>query len=179
MTVLKIGVVLFVAVLLSAPVIAQEQAGGDDPWEMVRALEGVWKGDGAGFGQTSRVTHDWQFVLGGKFLRLETRSVNDGPSGEGEVHEDVGYVSWSEGDGVLRFRQFLSEGYVNSFTLDKATPPDAGFNCEPVGTDGMETFSVRMTLRFKDDDTYEMVLEMGTKGEELEACQTMRLKKVN
>ncbi len=43
----------------------------------------------------------------------------------------------------------------------------------------METLSVRMTLRFKDEKTYEMVLEMGTKGKELEACQTMQLHKVN
>jgi hypothetical protein len=45
--------------------------------------------------------------------------------------------------------------------------------------EGMETMSARMTLRFLDAETYEMVLELGTKGKELKPCQTMKLRRVN
>ncbi len=45
------------------------------------------------------------------------------------------------------------------------------------GTEGAESMSARMTLRFEDEETYEIVLELGTKGEELVPCQTMRLRK--
>ncbi len=49
---------------------------------------------------------------------------------------------------------------------------------ESEGTEGMETFSARMTLRFHDAETYEMILELGTKGKELKPCQTMKLRNV-
>jgi len=149
-----------------------------DPWATVRALEGVWEGEGVGFGQTSRATHSWEFVLDGRFLRLTTTSVTDKSDGESEIHEDVGYVSWSEGEGVLRFRQFLSEGFVNTFTLHAAVPPGSGIDFEPESTEGMAALSVGMTLRFQDDGSYEMVLAMGKKGTDLKACQTMIMRKV-
>jgi len=169
-----------VFVLLSTAAMAQDQGDGKDQWASVRVLEGVWEGNGAGFGQTSTVTHTWRFVLDGNFLQLSTKSVTDAAEdGDGEIHEDVGYVSWSEGDETLRFRQFLSEGFVNSFTIQEAAHPEVGLNFEPVSTDGMATFAVRMTLRFSGEDAYEMIMEMGTKGKELQACQSMELERVN
>lgn len=178
MNLLRIISVFYGMLIVTSFAIAQEEAVGDDPWAMVRALEGEWTGVGEGFGQSSKVTHVWRFVLGDKFLRLETKSVTEPASGSAEVHEDVGYVSRSEGDNVLLFRQFLSEGFVNTFRLEPAPAPEAGIDFEPVSTDGMENFSVRMTLRFTRDDAYEMVLAMGKKGSELKACQTMQLSRV-
>lgn len=169
---------LMVLVLATA-VIALGQTESSDPWEPVRALEGVWTGEGEGFGQTSRLTHKWEFVLDDKFLRLQTESVTTTETGEDELHQDVGYVSWSEGEGVLRFRQFLSEGFVNTFIVEKASASNPGLNFEPESTEGMDKMSVRMTLRFLDAETYEMVLELGTKGKKLTPCQTMKLRKAN
>ncbi len=39
--------------------------------------------------------------------------------------------------------------------------------------------SVRMILRLLDAETYEMVLELGTRGEDLKPCQIMKLHRVN
>jgi hypothetical protein len=64
-----------------------------DRWAPVRLLEGRWEGRGEGFGQTSEVTHEWWFVMGGTFLRLETRSVARGGDGAVEIHEDVGFMN--------------------------------------------------------------------------------------
>jgi hypothetical protein len=171
-----IGIALAVVIM---PATAQCQESTEDPWELVRGLEGAWEGEGAGFGQTSKLTHDWEFVLDGKFLRLRTQSVSSTADGDSEVHEDVGYVSWSEGEGVLRFRQFLSEGFVNVFTLSPAASPESGIDFDPENTEGMATFSVSMKLRFLDADTYEMVLAMGKKGTELKTCQTMKLRRMD
>jgi len=156
----------------------RDVVGAEDHWTPVRALEGSWEGEGEGFGQVSRLTHEWQFVLDGHFLMLKTRSVTQTESGEDEVHEDVGFVSWSQSEKLLRFRQFLSEGFVNTFRVDEVRSPQPGLNFEPEGTEGMETLSARMTLRFSDPDTYDMVLELGNKGEELKPCQNMRLRRV-
>lgn len=176
---LKISALLLAVALSATPTVAQDQGSVQDPWTMVRALEGIWEGEGAGFGQMSKVTHEWRFILDGKFLRLETKSVSNTPEGEAEVHEDVGYVSWSESENTLRFRQFLSEGFVNTFVLSEASLPDLGIDFDPENTEGMAAFSAGMTLRFTDTETYEMVLAMGPKGTELKACQTMTLHKLH
>lgn len=74
-----------VAALLVAVAAAVLPArGSDDPWQELRPLLGTWEGTGSGFGGTSAVSHEWQFVLDGKFLRLRTRSVATGEDGSEE-----------------------------------------------------------------------------------------------
>lgn len=170
----QLAIVIAFVLAASTSVAGQEQ----DPLAAVQVLEGVWQGEGEGFGQTSIVTHEWKRILGGKFWRLKTRSVSKGRNGTESVHEDVGYVSWSQDERTLRFRQFLSEGFVNTFRLEPVEKPDRGFNFEPESTEGYPKMAARLTLRFDEADGYEMILELGTKGKPLKPCQTMKLKKV-
>jgi len=170
--------VMAAVVLAAATTNAEEPLKTDDPLAPVQVLEGVWQGKSEGFGQTSTLTHEWERILDGHFMRLKTRSVSRDESGVETVHEDVGYVSYSEGEGLLRFRQFLSEGFVNTFRLESVAGPLPGFNFEPESTEGMEDLVARMTLRFTAPDAYEMVLELGSNGKPPKACQTMQLTKV-
>ena len=174
----QIIVVVAFALITATSVAAQESPQADDPLAPVQVLEGVWRGESEGFGQTSRVAHEWKRVMGGKFMRLRTHSVSKDENGAESVHEDVGYLSWSEDERILRFRQFLSEGFVNTFRLKPVEKPARGFDFEPESTEGHENMAARMTLRFDKAGGYEMVLELGTKGQPLKPCQTMKLKKV-
>ncbi|MEW6336464.1 MAG: hypothetical protein ACOY3Y_06225 [Acidobacteriota bacterium] len=170
------GIVIVVMLLVAAGAGgAADTARSDDPFAPLRVLEGVWHGEGRGFGQTSKVTHEWETVLGGRFMRLKTRSVTRGADGTESIHEDVGYVSWSEGERVLRFRQFLSEGFVNTFRITVVESPAAGLDFEPESTEGNADLVARLTLRFGRSGGYEMVLELGSKGAPLKVCQTMTL----
>lgn len=158
---------------------AEEPQKSKNPLAAFHVLEGVWKGKGEGFGQVSAVTHEWKKVLGGKFMRLTTRSISNSKEGKTVVHEDVGFISWSHDEQLPRFRQFLSEGFVNTFRLEQASKPANGFNFEPESTEGYPRMAARMTLRFDNKDGYEMILELGEKGKPLRPCQTMNLKKVS
>jgi hypothetical protein len=168
-----------IVLLIAAATPAEEPLPQADPLAPVQVLEGSWQGEGQGFGQTSSVTHLWETVLDGKFMRLTTRSVTEDDEGAKSVHEDVGYISWSEGERILRFRQFLSEGFVNTFRVETSESPSSGFNFEPESTEGAENLVARMTLRFDQEGGYEMILELGSRGKPLKACQTMKLKKVS
>ncbi len=170
---------LVLTVTFQTPVDQTAAVTRPDPLSSLRVLEGTWQGDGEGFGQKSKVTHEWKRVLGGKFLRLKTRSVTQGKDGKESVHEDVGYVSFSRDENVLRFRQFLSEGFVNSYRIVGVAKHARGFNFEPESTEGYPKMAARLTLRFdRDGSGYEMVLELGSKGKELKPCQHMKLTKV-
>lgn len=174
----RVFVVIASVLIAAASTTAQESPKAADPLAPVEVLEGVWRGESEGFGQKSTLTHEWKRVLDGKFMRLTTRSVSKDRNGAESVHEDVGYISWSKDERVLRFRQFLSEGFVNTFQLKQVEKPGRGFNFEPESTEGYKNLAARMTLRFDEAGGYEMILELGTKGEPLKPCQTMKLNKV-
>ncbi len=167
---------LLVSCLASTAAVGQETAKPNDPFAPLRILEGTWKGQSEGFGQVADVNHRWEPVLGGKFLRLTTRSAIVDDEGKETVREDVGYASWSAAEEVLRFRHFLSEGFINTFTIDPIEGPERGLNFEPESTEGFPDMAARLVLRFDGSEGYEMVLELGSKGA-LEACQWVTMKR--
>jgi hypothetical protein len=88
-----------------------------DIWNPLKPLVGKWRGEGSGFGDVSDVTHEWKFVLRGKFLRLRTKSITRTKDKAGEFHEDTGFLSRDTDHDKFVFRQFLSEGFVNTFEV--------------------------------------------------------------
>jgi hypothetical protein len=101
---------------------ASETEEKGDVWESFRPLVGTWKGEGSGFDAISDVTHEWEFAIQEQFLRLRTKSITQKEEGAGDIHEDVAYLSRDRDRNAFVFRQFLSEGYVNTFnvTVDNA-----------------------------------------------------------
>ena len=160
--------IILACLLIAASVSLAEE----DAWAPFRALEGTWTGEGEGFGSISDVSHSWTFVLGGKFLRLVTTST---PRGEGsEVHEDVGYLSHDTDRGVFVFRQFLGEGFVNTFDMkvDGDTLHFTSVSAESAG--GMR---VRMRLVFTGADTYNMELDLAAADGDFSTCQAMNMRR--
>jgi len=126
----------------------------------------------------SDVSHRWEFVIGEHFLRLRTRSVSRAADGTEEVHEDVGYVSYDADRERFVFRQFLSEGYVNTYDVNVLgdDPPAIDFayrDAESAG--GMRA---QMRLVFTSPNEYEMVLDLAASGQPFVACQTMTMNRV-
>lgn len=77
------------------------------------------------------------------------------------------------------FRQFLSEGYVNTFDVtvgagDRQSTEFAYRDAESAG--GMRA---RMHLAFAGVEEYEMILDLAYPGEDFVACQWMRMKKLS
>jgi hypothetical protein len=149
-----------------------------DPWFLLSSLAGRWTGEGNGFGSMSDVTHDWEFVLQHHFLRLQTQSVARGGDGPGEVHEDVGFLSLDTDRPAFVFRQFLSEGFVNTFEVDiqPGEKPVLLFQFrESESSGGMR---VQMRLVFESADEYVMTMDLAAPGRGFSTCQSMRMKRV-
>ena len=163
------------ATIVASP--AAPAAGGDaDVWAELRPLAGKWKGEGLGFGAVADVTHEWEFVLQSRFLRLRTRSVQRGENGE--VHEDIGFVSRDTGSGTFVFRQFLSEGFVNTFDLAVQTGDTLTITFEPRAFESTGSMRARMELTLESADAYAMTLALAGPGKEFVTCQQMRMTRV-
>jgi hypothetical protein len=111
---------LIVTLAAAIPVAAQTEKA-DDVWQPVRFLEGSWEGTGEGSSGQSEVVQHYSFMLGGKFLQMQTRAVFEPQekNPEGEVHEDFGIFSHDQIRDKIILRAFYVEGFVNTFVLDR------------------------------------------------------------
>jgi hypothetical protein len=170
--------------VVSAATLAYAFAGGSsessykDVWQPYRLLVGEWRGEGSGFGVVSDVTHDWAFVMDGKFLRLKTRSVPRNTESSAEAHEDFGYLSLDTDRDVFVFRQFLSEGFVNTFEVTADADGFVTMVFEYRETESAGGMRARMLLKFVSQNEYEMVLELAGSGKDFTPCQNMRMRKI-
>jgi len=143
----------------------------------VRFLLGTWEG----FGENgSRVSHNHEFVLQDKFIRSKTRSVSEPETADsmGEIHEDVGYFSFDPARNTIIFRQFLSEGFVNTYILEPSESPADPLVFTSERCEGAGNMRARLIIRLLSDDEYKMILELASPGEPFTPCQTLRMVRV-
>jgi len=166
--------------LLSAISVTAEEPEAADPWAPVRVLFGEWKGSGSGFGGESEVHHSYGFVLQDNFIHSTTISrfqpKDDGTPGE--IHEDWGFFSFDSDRGKIVFRQFLSEGFVNTYVLEDPEPGDGALVFTSEKTEGAGGMAARLTFTFKDEDSYLLALELAFPGKDFFECQTMHMERV-
>ena len=147
-------------------------SAGDPPsdhWAPIRGLVGSWQGEGDG----TTVTHDYQFVIADKFIQSRTRSESTD-----EIHEDTGFFSYDPDREVLVFRQFLSEGFVNTYDLGQRETDGEPLVFTSSSCEGAGEMRARLTITFDGPDAYTMVLELAMPGKDWFACQNIEMKRV-
>ncbi len=110
---------LVVLALLPCLVLAQDTKK-EDVWEPLRPFIGQWAGTGSGNSGTSTVETKFGFVFNETYLQVTTKAVFEPQekNPEGEIHEDLGYISYDKGRKKFVFRQFHVEGFINQYVLD-------------------------------------------------------------
>lgn len=174
---LRLAMTCVSAVLVVATPVSGQ--GDMDAWHAFKPLIGQWRGEGLGFGSVSDVVHEWAFTLQERFLWLRTKSVTRGKGGAGEVHEDIGFLSHDKDRSAFVFRQFLSEGYVNTFDVSVGKGDRLAIVFVPRESESAGGMRPQMQLKFLSDTEYEMVLDLATPGKDFSPCQRMRMKKAD
>jgi hypothetical protein len=122
-----------------------------DPWQPVRTLLGSWEGDAQGEPGAGRSEREYRLVLGGRFIHVTSRSTYPPQprNPKGEVHEDVGFLSYDKAAQKLVLRQFHVEGFVNEYRLDSISPDGraivfvtTAIENIPSGWRGRETYQI-------------------------------------
>jgi hypothetical protein len=99
---------------------APAPARKSDPWQPVRVLLGKWEGDAQGEPGSGRSEREYRLTLNDRFIRVDGKSTYppQPKNPKGEVHQDVGFISYDKAAQKLVFRQFHGEGFVNHYVLD-------------------------------------------------------------
>jgi hypothetical protein len=174
------GIIFSIVLLFMTPSAFSEEQAGTDPWQPIRFLEGEWAGTGAGMGGDAKASHTYEYVIKDNFLHLKTQSIFRSKE-EGkpdDIHEDWGFFSYNSDRGKLILRQFLSEGFVNTYVL---SPAEADSNTLVFHSESAENaggMGARITYKIKGRDEYELLLDLAPPDKEFFNCRHLKMERV-
>lgn len=96
------------AVSLAAFLLFSHRLEASSTDAFMNRLQGTWQGDGKAFGMSARLHMKWEWVLGGKFLRLSLKNEMQSATGN-TAFEGHAYYRWA-GEGKYEGEWFDSRG---------------------------------------------------------------------
>jgi len=133
--------------LFTAPA-TQSQATSGDKWAPLRFLLGEWEGTANGQPGHGTVRREYRLVLRDQFIEVRNKSTYPPQerNPKGEVHEDIGYISYDRSRKAFVLRQFHVEGFVNTYVAPNGSLQPLVFTSEaieniPLGWRARETYT--------------------------------------
>ena len=162
---------ILITILLLPSFLIAQNSGPPEVWKPFKYFVGSWEGTGKGQPGVSKTQREYKFVLNGKFLQVQNRSVYEpqAKNPKGEVHEDWGFLSFDKSRKQFVLRQFHIEGFVNQY-VHTATSPDS--KTLTFVTEKIENipagWRARETYRIVGPDDFVEVFELAEPGKDFE-----------
>lgn len=136
-------------------------------WGPLRYLLGSWIGTSSGKPGVSTSERSYTLILGDQFIEVKGRSTFEpqeaNPSGE--VHEELGLISYDKDRSRYVLREFHVEGYVNQYVMEPAPP---GGQKLVFATETIENippgWQARTTLEILSPDSFRETFELAGPG---------------
>jgi hypothetical protein len=144
-----------------------ETPNASDLWKPFRYFLGSWTGTGRGKPGVSTTTRTYSLTLADQFIEVKSLSTYEpqesNPSGE--VHEELGLISYDKGRSRYVLREFHVEGYVNQYVLEPLAP---GSQKMIFVTEAIEnippSWQARTTLEILSRDSFRETFELAGPG---------------
>lgn len=178
-----LGVILCAS--LAPPSAGQTDASRDsqkrpDPWQPVRTLLGSWEGDAQGEPGSGKSEREYRLTLNDRFIQVNGRSTYPPQerNPKGEVHEDVGFISYDKAARKLVLRQFHIEGFVNHYVLDSISEDGRTIVFLSVGIENIPSgWRGRETYRIVSDDEFVETFALAQPGGEFSTYSETRFRR--
>jgi hypothetical protein len=171
--------IFFILLLIPLTLLAQE-AKEEEVWSPFNFFVGEWKGGGKGCPGIAELKAEFKFVLDGKYLQVKGRAVFEPKekNKKGEVHEDLGYISYDRMRKTFVLRQFHIEGFVNQYVLDTLSSDKKTF---VFISESMENISpgwrARSTYKILNENEFQQIFELAQPGKEFEVYSENKLRR--
>jgi hypothetical protein len=169
----------FILILIPGILFAQGEKK-EDVWSPFKYFVGNWKGTGKGRSGLSKLEAEFKFVLNGKYLQVRGKAVFEPQekNKKGEVHEDLGFISFDRARKMFVFRQFHVEGFVTQNVLDNLSSNEKTFvflseNIENIAPG----WRVRATYKILNENEFLQIFELAEPGKDFEVYSENRLKR--
>ncbi len=130
----------------------------------------------------SQVERSYQFILNRKFIEVRNKSVYSPQeqNPEGEIHEDVGIVSYDKGRKVFVMRQFHIEGFVNQYIMDQLAPDGKTIVFTSESIENIQAgWRARETYQVIGPDEFTETFELAEPGQDYEIYTRSHFKRVS
>jgi hypothetical protein len=157
--------------LLLLPSFVTAQSSRPDVWEPFRYFAGSWEGTGNGQSGVSKTQREYKFVLNGKFLHVQNRSVYEpqAKNPKGEIHEEIGLLSFDKSKKQFVLRQFHVEGFVNHYVHTSSSPDGKTLVFTTEHIENIPSgWRARETYRIVSADEFVEVFELAAPGKDFE-----------
>jgi len=169
----------FILILMPGILFAQGEKK-EDVWSPFKYFIGNWKGTGKGRSGLSKLEAEFKFVLNGKYLQVRGKAVFEPQekNKKGEVHEDLGFISFDRARKAFVFRQFHVEGFVTQNVLDSLSSNEKTFvflseNIENIAPG----WRVRATYKIQNENEFLQIFELAEPGKDFEVYSENQLKR--
>jgi hypothetical protein len=168
-----------VAFLFTHPTFSQTQQK-EELWRTFEPLIGDWTGEGGGEPGQGRYERSYKFIFERKYIEVRNRSVypasKDFPGGE--VHEDLGYISYDKLRKVCVLRQFHKEGFVNQYKLDSLSAEGKNFVFISEAIENIKPgWMAKESYRLFSDTEFSETFSLAAPGKEFEVYSKVVLKR--
>lgn len=168
---------IFLIILLSAAICPAQTK--PDVWKPLQSFIGEWRGTGSGDPGTGDYERSYKFIFDGKFIEVKNKATypKQEKNPNGEVHEDIGYISWDKARKLFVMRQFHKETFVIQYKLESisADGKTIVFISEsieniPAGYRAKETFQIK-------ENEFTETFEIAAPDKEFKVYSTTTLKR--
>jgi hypothetical protein len=181
MTRLRKALAIAIPIFILLPVVLLGQENEEkDIWEPFRFFVGTWEGMGEGQSGTSKIETEFKFVLGDNFLQMTNKAVFEPQekNPEGEVHEDLGLISYDSGREKFVLRQFHVEGYVNQYVLENLSSDGRSLVFVTESIENIPSgWRARLTYRIESEDELSSIFELAAPEKDFWICSENHLKR--
>jgi hypothetical protein len=150
------------------------------PWQPVRVLLGSWVGDAQGQPGSGKSERDYRLTLKDRFIQVNGKSTYppQDKNPKGEVHEDVGFLSYDKAAQKLVFRQFHVEGFVNHYVLDSVSADGRTIVFVTTAIENIPTgWRARETYRIVSDDEFVETFALAEPGKDFATYSETRFRR--
>jgi hypothetical protein len=156
--------------LIMAPALLRAQHSKQDSiWLPMQPFFGEWTGQGKSESGVGTYERSYEKILKGNFIEVRNKSSYP-PSAsnpKGEVHKDVGYISYDKSRKRFVLRQFHTEGFVNTYYLESISPDNKTLVFLTEAIENIpEGWRARETYRILSADEIEETFELAEPGGE-------------
>lgn len=117
----SISRIVIIAVFVLLPVLTIAQSAKQDSlWKPFANFIGQWTGKGGGESGEGNFERSYKFIFNKRYIEVKNKSVYPPSQNypKGEIHEDLGYISYDKLRNTFVLRQFHVEGFVNQYKLE-------------------------------------------------------------
>ena len=160
---------------------------GDSPnmdnkmWANLNFLVGSWQGTGTGQPGNSQVERIYRFILNSRFIEAKNKSIYppQDQNLKGEVHEDLGLISYDKGRNAFVLRQFHIEGFVNQYVMDYLAPDGRTIVFTTESIENIPAgWRARETYQIIGSDVFTETFELAEPGNDFEVYTRNHFKRV-